>query len=82
MAKTDSKTPQQVKTSVFRVEQALDAAGKPIPGKWNCVEVEITGVITSRKALENSQVLPVCRETWRKKMLERMEWQNPESQPW
>jgi len=81
MAKTDNK-PQQVKTSVYRVEQATTPDGKVIPGRWNTVELEITGVVTQRRVLENAQVLPVCRETWRKQMLERTEFHNPEAQPW
>lgn len=79
MAKPEK--PAEVSTSIFRVVQAVDAKGKPIPGKWDCVELVVTGVVTKRVALESAQGLPVCRETWRRQMMQRLE-ANPEDQPW
>lgn len=76
MAKTD-----ETKTTVLRIEKAVDSSGKSIPGKWNTVELEIVGRISKRVVHEAQKPLAVAREAWRKQMVTRLDV-NPEDAQW
>lgn len=73
--------PAQAETltvTVPKIVPAVDASGKRIPGKWDCIEVTVVGAVTARVTHEKSQPLAVARERWQVLTNRRIDKGEPE----
>lgn len=63
---------------MFRVVPHKGPDGKVTPGKWEVVELRISGVVAEKRKHESGVALAVARESWRRLTSEQMDV-NPEA---
>lgn len=64
--------------TVPKIIPAVDADGKRISEKWDCIEVTVTGVVTKQVTHEKAQPLAVARERWQVLTNRRIDKGEPE----